>query len=133
MQTAKNLLISSIVLALLLGGATLVSAQKSIAKEKRISLSQGKSKTIRGKTDSQTSYVYKFRAQKDQNLEAKLTSEGSAATFSIVPPVVQTLENAAAVTQWSGALPEAGEYSIVVVMNSKAATKMPYTLELTIK
>lgn len=143
MQTAKKLFVSSIVLMLLVGIALIALAQTAsaqatpsqttIAREKRVKLSRGQSKKIVGKTDATTNYVYKIRAQRDQSLEARITSEGGAATFSIIPPGTQILENAAAVSQWSGTLPETGEYSIVVVMNTKGATKMPYTLELALK
>lgn len=133
MHTVNRILVSTIMLVLVVGLAPLAVAQTTIAREKRVKISRGQSKKIIGKTDATTNYVYKIRAQKDQTLEARITSEGGAATFSVVPPGTQVLENAAAVSQWSGALPETGEYSIVVVMNTKSATKTPYTLELALK
>jgi hypothetical protein len=106
-------------------------AQGRIAIEKRISLSRNKTKTVRGKTDSSTSYIYRMRAQKDQKLEVRVTSEGGVATFSIIPPGTQILENAAGVKEWAGTLIETGDYSIIVAVSSSGVEKIPYTLEVT--
>ena len=131
MKTTKYLTIAFILLALITAGMPHASAQGGIAIEKRIRLSRGKTKTVRGKTDSSTSYIYKMRAQKDQTLEARLTSDGGAATFSIIPPGTQILENAAGVKEWAGTLTETGEYSIIVAVSSSGVDKIPYTLEVT--
>ena len=134
MNSNRYLTVSFILLALLTGGAPLAAqAQTRIAVEKRIQLSRGRTRTIRGKADSTTSYVYKLRARKDQTLEARVTSEGGAASFSIVPPGTQILDNAAGVSQWSGALPEDGEYFIIVTISTSGEAEIPYTLELTMK
>ncbi|HEY0323313.1 MAG TPA: hypothetical protein VGC66_20315 [Pyrinomonadaceae bacterium] len=133
MTINKYLTISLILLALSIGSTPLASAQGQVGVEKRISLSRGKTKTIRGKTDSSTSYIYKMRAQKDQKLVARVTSDGGVATFSIVPPGTQILENAAGVKEWSGMLPETGDYLIIVAVSSSGVDKISYTLELTIR
>jgi hypothetical protein len=133
MNLTKHLTISFALLALTITSVPAALAQGRLAVEKRIHLSRGKTKTVRGKTDSSTSYIYKMRAQKDQQLEARITSEGGAATFSIIPPAGQNLGNAAGVKEWSGRLPEAGEYLIVVAVTSGGADETPYTLEVTIR
>ena len=133
MQTTRHLFTAFILLALLVGNIPLSLAQGRIAVERRVRLSRGKSKTIRGKADSSTSYAYKIRAEKDQKLEARVSSDGGVATFSIVPPGTQTLKNGAGVKEWSGTLPETGEYTIVVVINTNDVEKVPYVLELTIR
>jgi hypothetical protein len=133
MRAARYMFISFILLALLAGVLPISFAQGQIAVERRVRLSRGKTRTIRGKADSSTSYVYKLRGEKDSRLEARVSSEGGTATFSIVPPGAQTLENAAGVKEWTGALPETGEYSIVVAMSTSRDAEIPYTLELTIR
>lgn len=133
MNTARHLIVSFILLALVTGSTPLALSQGQIAIQKRIHLSRGRTKTVRGKTDSSTSYIYTTRAQKDQKLEAHLTSEGGVATFSIIPPGTQSLENAAGVRDWSGTLTETGEYSIIVAVSSTSVDKIPYTLEVTIR
>jgi hypothetical protein len=133
MRVAKHILASLVLLTLLAGSAPLFFAQDLVAIERRVRLSRGKTKTFRNKGDSSTSYVYKLRAEKDRRLEARLSSEGGSATLSIVPPGTQTLENAAGVKEWSGVLPETGEYSVVVAMSTTGNAKLPYTLELTIR
>jgi hypothetical protein len=133
MKVVKHLTITFILLALITGNTSPASAQGQSAVEKRIHLSRGKTKTVRGRTDSSTSYVYKMRAQKEQKLEARITSEGGVATLSIVPPGAQILENAAGVKEWAGQLPETGEYSIIVAVNASGENKIPYTLEITIR
>jgi len=133
MRTIRHLFTVLVLLGLLAGSLPLSLAQGRIAVERRVRLSRGKSKTVREKADSSTSYAYKIRAEKDQRLEARITSEGGAATFSVVPPGTQILENSMGVKEWSGTLPESGEYTIVVVTNTREEGKFPYTLELTIK
>ena len=133
MNIARHLIVSFILLAFVTGSTPLALSQGQIAIQKRIHLSRGRTKTVRGKTDSSTSYIYTMRAQKDQKLEVRLTSEGGVATFSIIPPGTQTLENAAGVKDWSGTLPENGEYSIIVAVSSSGADRIPYTLEATIR
>ena len=133
MQAIRHLFTSFILLALLVGILPPAFAQGHTAVEKRVRLSSGKTKSLRGKADSSTSYVYKLRAEKDRRLEARVSSEGGTATFSIVPPGTQTMENAAGVKEWAGVLPETGEYSIVVTMNTSGDAEIPYTLELTIR
>jgi hypothetical protein len=133
MKIGRQLSVSLVLLTLLVGSIPSAVAQGQIAVERKVRLSPGKSKILRGKTDFSTSYAYKIRADKDRRLEARISSEGGSATFSIVPPGTQTLENGAGVKEWSGTLPVTGEYIIVVAMNTKAEGKFPYTLELTIR
>jgi hypothetical protein len=130
---SKHLIVLSVFLSLLVTSAPFASAQRETAKERRVRFSRGQSKaTLQGKAKNGVSYIYKVTAQKDQKLEVRLTSDGSL-TFSIVPPGTHTLDNAAGVSQWSGSLPESGDYSIVVATNKKEAAKIPYTLEVEIK
>lgn len=133
MRVNRRLLTSFIVLALLAGSLPAALAQGQFAVEKKVRLSRGKTKTLRGKTDSSTSYVYKIQADKDRRLEARLTSEAATATFSIVPPGTQILENGAGVKEWTGVLPETGIYSIIVAVQASAGAEVPYTLELTLQ
>ena len=133
MRALKHLFTTLVLIAFLAGSIPLSLAQGRIAVERRVRLSRGKSKTIREKAASSTSYAYRIRAEKDQRLEARITSEGGTATFSVVPPGTQILENSMGVKEWSGALPESGEYTIVVVTNTQGEGKFPYTLELTIR
>jgi predicted secreted protein len=133
MRTTLRLLISLAMLSLPIANTPPALAQGQIAVEKKISLSRGKTRTLRGRADSFTSYVYKFRAEKGRSLQARVTSEGGTATFSIVPPGTQILANAAAVKEWQGTLPEQGVYSVVVAMNTTGDAMTPYTLELTLQ
>lgn len=133
MRVTRHLLTLFIALTLLAGSLPTALSQGQLAVEKNVKLSRGKTKTLRGKTDSYTSYVYKVRAEKDRTLEARLTSDNNTATFSIVPPGTQTLENGAGVKEWTGVLPETGVYSIIVAVPGSASVEVPYTLQLTIQ
>ena len=133
MNTIRYLTISFILLALITAGMPTASSQGRIAVEKRIHISRNKTKTVRGKTDSSTSYIYKMRAPKDQKLEVRITSEGEVATFSTIPPGTQILENAAGVKEWAGTLTETGDYSIIVAIGSSAVDEIPYTLAVTMR
>lgn len=103
--------------------------------EKRVRFARGThGATVPGRAKYGMSYVYKFGAGKgNENMNALLQSNGNAVTFSIVGPNDETLPGAFNVTTWSGTLPRAGDYSIVVVMNNKGAGTVPFTLDVTIR
>ncbi|HEX8096424.1 MAG TPA: hypothetical protein VF507_00250, partial [Pyrinomonadaceae bacterium] len=77
-----------------------------------------------------TSYSYRVRAKKDQQMEVSISPTGGA-TFSIVGPAA--LPNAAGVSNWSGALPQDGDYSIVVAVSARVTQKVPFQLEVALK
>jgi hypothetical protein len=130
----KRLLLFLPIACLILASMQAFPQQKEVSIEKRVHISKkGGHATINGKMSPGTSYAYKVSAQKGQKMEAHLTMKDGAATFSVVPPGPELLENSGSVMTWSGNLPQTGDYSIIVVAQGKEPTKVHYTLEISLK
>ena len=118
------------------GGATAVFAQnmQNTVVKKQVKFARGQHKaTLRGNAKYAMSYVFNLRAKKGQTMDIRLTGKNSQLTFSLIAPNEETIEDAFGVSEWSGELPQSGNYSIVVVMNDEDATNIPYTLEVKIE
>ncbi len=136
MRKIRFILIPLILLGLHCGSIPRSFAQnmQHTVVERRVRFSRGQSKAIlRGKANYAMSYVYIVRAGAGQNMELHLKSRDEAVRFSLIPPEeTQSMENAFLVSQWSGTLPQTGDYRIIVVMNEKELSKIRYTLEVAI-
>jgi hypothetical protein len=75
-----------------------------------------------------TAHEYYLRATGGQTMSVNLAT-GSRTSFSIYAPTGDIIEGADGVKEWSGSLPETGQYIIHIGTDATAA----YTLELTIR
>src|ERR1044072_7757397 len=75
-----------------------------------------------------TAHEYNFRAMGGQSMTVHLAT-GTRTSFSIYAPTGDIIENADGVKDWSGSLPETGQYIIHIGTDATAA----YTLEVTIR
>jgi len=75
-----------------------------------------------------TAHEYYLRATGGQTMTVHLAA-GSKTSFSIYAPTGDIIEGADGVKDWSGSLPETGQYIIHVGTDATAA----YTLEVTIR
>jgi hypothetical protein len=73
------------------------------------------------------SHEYSLRARRGQTMSVHLAT-GKKTSFTVQSPS-GTIEDADGVKDWSGELPETGEYTIVIGTDATAA----YTLEVTIR
>lgn len=122
--------------AMLVGGSIQSPAQNmsGTVVEHRVKFAKGKtSTTLPGKAKYGMSYVYYVGAPKGQRMSVQVKSNRGLVTFSLIAPDTQTIENAFLVKDWTGDLPQTGDYSIVVVMNNEKASNVPYTLEVAIR
>lgn len=102
--------------------------------ERRVKFARGTHRAVvSGRAKYGMSYVYKLGAGAGQNMNVLLTSRNNNVTFSVVGPNDETLDGAFGVTTWSGALPSAGDYSVVVVMNNKGSGTVPFSLDVGIR
>ncbi len=74
-----------------------------------------------------TSHEYRLRANAGQRMSVHLAA-GRRTSFTLQSPS-GTVEGADGVNDWSGELPESGEYVIIIGTDATAA----YTLEITIR
>lgn len=102
--------------------------------EKRVRFPRGSHRaSVPGRAKYGMSYVYKLGARAGQNMNVLVGSKDDSVTFSVIAPNDDTLPGAFNVGTWSGQLPQSGDYSIVVVMNTKRPGSIPFTLDVTIQ
>jgi hypothetical protein len=95
---------------------------------KRIRFARGRTTTvIKDTVRLCTSHEYSLRASAGQTMSVHLAT-GKKTSFTVQSPS-GTIEDADGVKDWSGELPEAGEYVITIGTDATAA----YTLEVTIR
>lgn len=131
----KKFLMPLFFVLLILGGASLASAQNMshTVVEKQVKFARGKNKaTLSGSAKYGMSYVYTLRAKEGQTMEISLSGNNPELTFSLILPDEETDENGFGVTDWTGELPQTGDYRIVVVMNDENSRAVPYKLEVKI-
>ncbi len=75
-----------------------------------------------------TSHEYRLRARAGQTMTLHLAT-GSRTSFTLYTPTGDTPDGADGTKDWSGELPETGEYTLNVGTDATAA----YTLEVTIR
>jgi hypothetical protein len=75
-----------------------------------------------------TSHEYTLRAKAGQTMSLNLAT-GRRTSFTLRSPSGDTLEGADGVKDWSGELPETGDYVVSIGTDATAA----YTLEVTIR
>lgn len=127
-----------ITMTLMLSTATVFAAPQcggmSDAPARRVRFARGrttailKGAVVRGTTDR-----YKLGARAGQTMTVHITSREKNAVFQIYTPTGETLEGAGEMSDamdWSGELPESGDYVIAVGGTRGNAS---YTLEVTIR
>lgn len=129
---AKRKTITMFVLAAVLcAAAGVVSAQRGTSIVSRISFPRGRTTAVlRGSVHRGMSHDYLLRARTGQNMSVHLTSRGEV-SFSVMSPGGQSLADL--VTDWSGELPESGDFRINVLPPTENSRPAPYTLEVTIR
>lgn len=135
MKIFRYLLAAVILSVVYIGGATEVSAQNmsNTVVKKQVKFARGANKaTLRGSAKYGMSYVFNLGAKAGQTMKIRLNGKNSELSFSLIAPNEETMEDAFGVSDWSGELPQSGNYSIVVVMNDENAARVPFTLDVEI-
>lgn len=108
-----------------------VQAQKGSSVVRRVSFPRGRTTAIlRGAVRRGISHDYLLRASAGQTMTVHLTG-GRDVSFSIITPTGEAVADL--VTDWSGELPESGDYRINVLPPTSNSTPAQYTLEVTIR
>lgn len=129
-------LMTAIVFVVVFSSTMTVSAQnmQNTVVKKQVKFARGQHKaTVRGTAKYAMSYVFDLGAKAGQTMTVRLNGKNSELSFSVIAPDEETMEGAFGVSDWSGELPQAGNYSVVVVMNDENAKSVPFTLEVEIK
>src|SRR5688500_9012915 len=76
--------------------------------------------------------TYVLRARKGQRMSLHLVSARKNAVLGVYRPGMNLIEGALSVKDWSGTLPESGDYQIMVFPDDEM-TNTSFTLEITIR
>src|SRR5947209_11130255 len=87
---------------------------------------------LKGTADNAHGYTYMLVAKAGQTMTVHVTSSTGAAIFSITAPS-GAVEGALEVKDWSGTLPDTGNYLIGVWNKRKGGRAIPFTIEITIR
>ncbi|MDT5296367.1 MAG: hypothetical protein QOJ76_3247 [Acidobacteriota bacterium] len=87
---------------------------------------------LKGTADNAHGFTYILAAKKGQTMTVHVTARGGAAIFSVTAPG-GPIDDALEVKDWTGELPDTGNYLIAVWNRKKRGAAIPYTLELTIR
>lgn len=131
-------ILSAVVFTIVIFGAAQFASAQNMSGSvvtKQVKFAKGThGATLKGSAKYAMSYVYKLRAKEGQTMTIELTGKNSELSFSVIKPDEETMEDGFGVTEFTGELPESGEYSIVVVMNDEdAKSAVPFTLNVEIK
>lgn len=125
------LLCGSAVAALAQGGT---AKEKGAVKERRITPKRGSAATmVKGSVAWGQSESHKLAARAGQKLTVKLVSQNTQVLFALFAPGGEIFMDAVAAREWSGELPQKGDYTITVVNNEEDSPASPYTLEVKLK
>lgn len=117
-------------IALLLS-ATIVSAQRGTSIVSRISFARGRTTAVlTGTVHRGMSHDYLLKARHGQNMSVHLTARGGV-TFDILTPGGDSVAQYS--KDWSGELPESGDYRINVLPDTTTERTISYTLEVTVR
>ncbi len=123
--------------ALLTGGSVAAFAQVETdkpVKESRITLKRGRATaTVKGSVAWGRSDSHKLAAREGQKLTLRLASSNTQVLFALFAPDGKIFLDAVAAREWSGELPQKGDYTITVVNNEEDSPASPYTLEVKLK
>src|ERR1700748_1866201 len=121
-------------LALLCVCATVAAlAQGGTVTERRIHFERGRTTAaVKGAINYGHSDVYTLGARRGQTMSLHVASSNPQVVFSVTAPSGSPVEDAFTVRDWSGELPESGDYTITLVNNRDRSGASAYTLEVTI-
>jgi hypothetical protein len=124
-------LCSFLLTSLVLACAIAAQAQRGTSVVRRVQFPRGRTTAIlRGAVRRGVSHDYLLGAREGQRMSVHLTANGDA-SFSIMSPNGNSLADF--VSDWSGELPESGDYRINVLPPTRNNKPAQYTLEVTIR
>jgi hypothetical protein len=125
------LFVSILSLIVLLIGPT-VTAQKGTSVVRRIKFAPGRTTAVlRGSVHRGVSHDYLLKARAGQTMSVHLVAGGEVNFMLFSPGRTDILaENA---KDWSGELPQSGDYRINVLPDTTTERNISYTLEVTVR
>lgn len=128
----RRSLLSVLLMLLIMTGTLHASAQHGYRVTKRLAFKKGQvSAAVRGAIpNTLEGHEYVVRARQGQTMSVKLTSLKKGILFSVWAPNGDMVGEETGQRQWSGELPETGDYRIVI--NTETGGVARYKLEVQI-
>ncbi len=122
-------LISCSVILVLFAGAAI--AQKGTSIVTRIRFARGRTTAVEsGTVHRGMSHDYLLRASRGQSMTVHLAARGGVA-FNLISPAGDSLADYS--KDWTGELPQSGDYRINVLPDTTTERSISYTLEVTVR
>lgn len=119
-----------LMIAALAGLPDIASAQDKTTLTRKVIFPKGRTTAVlKASIKKGTNHHYLLRAREGQTMTVHLAAKQCGFTI-YKPNGGEAVEDADGATDWSGALPESGEYIIEVATDARLT---PYTLEVTIR
>lgn len=123
--------ISSFAILILLTSAV-VSAQKGTSVVRRIKFAPGRTTAVlRGSVHRGLSHDYLLKARAGQTMTVRLVASGQVSFDLLSPGRTDLLAEYS--KDWSGELPQSGDYRINVLPDTTTERNISYTLEVTVR
>ena len=120
--------------ALLCAASVAALAQGGTVTQRRIRFPRGRTTAVvKGSIAYAHSDAYTLGARAGQTMSLHVASTNRQVVFSLTAPSGTPVEGAFTVRDWSGELPESGDYTITVVNNRERGPASAYTLEVTVR
>ncbi len=124
--------LSSILAVLVVIAGTGVFAQKGTSIVTRISFAHGRTTAIeRGSVRRGMSHDYLLKARAGQTMTVHLAARGRVSFDILTSSGTNSVAQGA--KDWSGELPQSGDYRINVLPDTTTGRSIPYTLEVTVR
>ena len=130
MKMRRPAVLISIVLVVLTGAA--ISAQKGTSVVRRIRFATGRTTAVlRGSVHRGVSHDYLLKARAGQTMTVHLVAGGQVSFDLFSPGRTDLLAEYS--KDWSGELPQSGDYRINVLPDTTTERNISYTLEVTVR
>ena len=109
-----------------------VLAQKGTSIVTRIRFARGRTTTVeKGSVHRGMSHDYLLKAGRGQTMTVHLAARGGVCFDLYTPGLADTLAQCS--RDWSGELPQSGDYRINVLPDTNTERSIPYTMEVTVR
>jgi len=126
----KSFVLSILVILALTTGA--VVAQKGISLVRRINFAKGRTTSVqKGSIRRGVSHDYLLKASSGQSMTVHLAASGGVCFDLFTPGQSNILAECS--KDWSGELPQSGDYRINVLPDTTTERNISYTLEVTVR
>ena len=129
LKLARALSLSALIVACL----SVVASAQTGGQPKPVRFEKGRTTAVlKGTADNAHGSTYVLRAKAGQTMTVHLSTRAGSCIFSVTAPS-GAIDSALEVSDWTGELPDSGEYLIAVWNKKKNGPAIPYTLEVIVR